>query len=90
VEETITAQPSRRNSTAYRGLSQITNQNTFFTGFMPQSVITSTPKNSKEDMYGPLSQAYDDNDDEEGSDSGSNSEIEKSHIPKGRRAGNKR
>ncbi|KAF9062449.1 hypothetical protein BDP27DRAFT_291586 [Rhodocollybia butyracea] len=83
VEETITVKTSRRGSTTYRGLSQITGQNRFFAGFPSQSVVTSTPKNSNEDMYGPMSQAY--NDDASDSDS----ENEKSHIPRSRRAGNK-
>ncbi|KAJ4001547.1 hypothetical protein F5050DRAFT_1326937 [Lentinula boryana] len=82
----ITPRQTRRNSTAYRGLSEIASQNKFFTGFHPNLVATSTPHNSKEDLYGPLSQAYND----DVSDSGSESEAEKSHIPKARRAGNKR
>ncbi|KAJ3910287.1 hypothetical protein F5879DRAFT_983917 [Lentinula edodes] len=86
VQETITPRVTRRSSTAYRGLSEIAGQNKFFAGFQPSSVPTSTPINFKEDMYGPLSQAYDD----DASDSGSESGTEKSHIPRARRAGNKR
>ncbi|KAJ3733475.1 hypothetical protein DFJ43DRAFT_1153094 [Lentinula guzmanii] len=82
----ITPRQTRRTSTAYRGLSEIASQNKFFTGFHPNLVATSTPHNSKEDLYGPLSQAYND----DVSDSGSESEAEKSHIPKARRAGKKR
>ncbi|KAJ3811006.1 hypothetical protein F5876DRAFT_76251 [Lentinula aff. lateritia] len=89
VQETITPRVTRRSSTAYRGLSEIAEiagQNKLFAGFQPSSVPTSTPINFKEDMYGPLSQAYDD----DASDSGSESGTEKSHIPRARRAGNKR
>ncbi|KIK67265.1 hypothetical protein GYMLUDRAFT_37347 [Collybiopsis luxurians FD-317 M1] len=85
VEETVIAKSSKHSSTGFRGLSQIASQ-TFFTGFKSPSVFFSTPKSPKDsDMYGPLSQAYED----DMSDSESELEAEKSHIPKARRAGNK-
>ncbi|KAJ3830153.1 hypothetical protein EV361DRAFT_481784 [Lentinula raphanica] len=87
VQKTITPRaPTARGSATYRGLSEIASQNKFFTGLQHHLATSSTPKNSKEDMYGPLSQAYDD----DASDSGSESEVEKSHIPRARRAGIKR
>ncbi|THV02392.1 hypothetical protein K435DRAFT_836454 [Dendrothele bispora CBS 962.96] len=81
VAQAITVQSRTSRTTSFRRLTDIASQHTLFSAPLSQPI---EPQKSTTDMYGEMADVYGDD-----SETDSDSDVEKSHIPRSRRAGAK-